>query len=55
MNFINKLKSLFFNETQVGIINLGDIIQIPGRDYYNGDIEKINLIDSYKDFYPQHK
>lgn len=53
MNFINKLKLLFFNETQVGIINLGDIIQIPGRDYYNGDIEKINLIDSYKEQYLQ--
>lgn len=53
MNFINKLKSLFFNETQVGIINLGDIIQIPGRDYYKDDIEKINSIDSYKEQYLQ--
>ncbi len=53
MNFINKLKSLFFNEVEVGIINLGDIIQIPGRDYYKDDIEKINLIDSYKEQYLQ--
>ena len=51
MNIIDRLKKWFFNEEKVGIINIGDIIQIPGRDYYKDDLAKLNQIDIYKEEY----
>ena len=51
MNIIDRLKKWFFNEEKVGIINIGDIIKIPGRDYYKDDLAKLNQIDIYKEEY----
>ena len=48
MGFINKLKAFFFNEPQVAIINIGDLIQIPGRDYFKDNKNYLDLIDNYK-------
>lgn len=48
MGFIDKLKAFFFNEQQVGIINIGDLIQIPGREYYKDNKEALDLIEKYK-------
>ena len=51
MNIIDRLKKWFFNEEKVGIINIGDIIQIPGREYFKEDEDKLYLIDNYKKTY----
>ncbi len=51
MNIIDLLKRLFFKEEKVGIINIGNLIQIPGRSYFKDDIEKISKIDTYKEEY----
>jgi len=51
MGFISKLKSFFFNEQEVGIINIGDLMQIPGREYFKDNEEALNLIDKYKEEY----
>lgn len=51
MRFISKLKALFFNEKNVGIINIGDLLQIPGRDYFKGNQIAIDMIDKYKNIY----
>ena len=48
MRFIDKLKAFFFNEQQVGIINIGDLIQIPGREYFKDNKEALELIEEYK-------
>jgi hypothetical protein len=48
MGFINKLKAFFFNEPQVAIINIGDLIQIPGRDYFKDNKNYLDLVDNYK-------
>ena len=48
MRFIDKLKTFFFNEQQVGIINIGDLIQIPGREYFKDNKEALELIEEYK-------
>jgi len=48
MGFISKLKAFFFNEQQVGIINIGDLIQIPGREYFKDNKEALDLIEEYK-------
>lgn len=51
MNLIKWIKKKIFKEQEVGIINIGDIINIPGRDFYKDDESKIKLIDNYKDKY----
>ena len=51
MNIINLLKKLFFKEEHIGIINIGDLIQIPGRDYFNNNSDNLNKIDNYKEEY----
>ena len=48
MRFIDKLKAFFFNEQQVGIINIGDLIQIPGIEYFKDNKEALELIEEYK-------
>ena len=48
MSFINKLKAFFFNKPQVAIINIGDLIQIPGREYFKDNKKYLDLIDNYK-------
>ena len=48
MSFINKLKAFFFNEPQVAIINIGNLIQIPGREYFKDNKKYLDLIDNYK-------
>ena len=48
MSFIDKLKAFFFNEPQVAIINIGDLIQIPGRDYFKDNKNYLDLVDNYK-------
>ncbi len=53
MGFINSIKKLFFKEKEVGIINIGDTIQIPDRSFYKDDIETINLMNKYKEKYLQ--
>ncbi len=44
-------KKLFFKEQQVNIINIGDLISIPGRAYFKGDNDKLKQIDIYKEIY----
>ena len=51
MRLLDRIKKWFFKEEQVGIINIGDLIQIPGRDYFRNEKDKLNLIDRYKDEY----
>ena len=51
MNIINRFKKWFFNEENIGIINIGDLLKIPGREYYKDDLEKLNQIDIYKEEY----
>ena len=51
MGFINKIKSFFFNEQEIGIINIGDLMQIPGRDYFKDNNCALALIDKYKEEY----
>mgnify|MGYP007056183873 CR=1 FL=1 len=51
MNIIDRFKKWFFKEENVGIINIGDIIQIPGREYFKDDLAKLNQIDIYKEEY----
>ena len=51
MNIIERFKKWFFQEEKVGLINIGDIIQIPGREYYKNDPTKLNQIDIYKEEY----
>ena len=51
MGFINKLKAFFLNEKNVGIINIGDLLQIPGRDYFKDNQAAIDTIDKYKEIY----
>ena len=51
MKFMDRIRKWLFKEENVGIINIGDLIAIPGRDYYKSDIEKLNKIDSYKEEY----
>ena len=48
IRFIDKLKAFFFNEQQVRIINIGDLIQIPGREYFKDNKEALELIEEYK-------
>ena len=42
MKFIDKLRKIFFNEENIGIINIGDLLQIPGREYFNNRKDIIN-------------
>ena len=51
MNIVDRFRKWFFQEENVGIINIGDIIQIPGRDYYKDDPNKLAQIDAYKEEY----
>ena len=51
MRLIDKFKKWFFNETKVDIINIADLIQIPGREYYINEQTKLDLIDKYKEEY----
>lgn len=51
MNIISKLKKWFFQEEKVGLISIGDMIKIPGREYYKNDPTKLNQIDIYKEEY----
>ena len=51
MKFIDKLRKIFFNEENIGIINIGDLLQIPGREYFNNRKDIIKLIDEYKNDY----
>ena len=51
MNIIDRFKKWFFQEEKVGLISIGDIIQIPGREYYKDDIAKLRQIDIYKEEY----
>ena len=51
MNIIDRFKKWFFQEEKVGLISIGDIIQIPGREYYKDDLAKLNQIDIYKEEY----
>lgn len=51
MNIIDRFKKWFFQEENIGLINIGDIIQIPGREYYKDDFAKLNQIDIYKEDY----
>ena len=51
MRLLDRFKKWFFKEEQIGIINIGDLIQIPGREYFENNIDKLNLIDRYKDEY----
>lgn len=51
MNIINRFKKWFFKEEKVDLISIGDMIKIPGRDYYKNDLVKLSQIDIYKDEY----
>ncbi|MBQ6282153.1 MAG: hypothetical protein IJK66_01290 [Bacilli bacterium] len=51
MRLLDKFKKWFFNETKVDIINIADLIQIPGREYYINEQTKLDLIDKYKEEY----
>lgn len=51
MRLIDKFKKWFFNETKVDIINIADLIQIPGREYYINEQDKLDLINKYKEEY----
>ena len=48
----DKLKKLLKKEAlSVNLINYGDILNIPDRNYYKKDQEVLDLIDSYKSRY----
>lgn len=51
MNIINLIKKWLFKEEKIGIINIGDIIQIPGREYFKEEPGKTTQIDIYKEEY----
>ena len=51
MNIIILLKKIFFKEEKIGIINIGDLIQIPGRSYFKDNPEYLKKIDIYKEEY----
>ena len=51
MRLLDRFKKWFFNETKLDIINIADLIQIPGRDYYIDEPDKLDLIDNYKEEY----
>ena len=51
MNIIDRFKKWFFQEEKIGLINIGDIIQIPGREYFKDDLAKLTQIDLYKEQY----
>lgn len=51
MDILSRLKKLLFKEENVGIINIGDLISIPGRDYFTGRKDILKQIDDYKDNY----
>ena len=51
MNFISAIKNLFLKDKKVNIIDINDILQIPDRTYYKDDLDKIKLIDLYKEQY----
>lgn len=51
MRLLDRLKKWFFKEENVGIINIDDLIQIPGREYFKDDANKLDLIDKYKEEY----
>ena len=48
MKIIELFKRFFSKEEINDIISVKDIIQIPGREYFNNNIDKLNLIDKYK-------
>ena len=54
MEFISKIKKLLFKEQNVSIINIGNLISIPGRDYFANREDKKDIlkqINDYKDSY----
>ena len=51
MNILDRIKKWLFKEEKNCLINIGDIIQIPGRSYYNNSPEKLLEIDIYKEEY----
>lgn len=51
MKLLDRLKKWFFKEENIGIINIGDLIQIPGREYFEDEQDKLDLIDKYKEEY----
>ncbi|MBQ6282154.1 MAG: hypothetical protein IJK66_01295 [Bacilli bacterium] len=51
MRLLDRFKKWFFNETKLDIISIADLIQIPGRDYYADEPNKLDLIDRYKEEY----
>ena len=46
MKLIDRIKKLLFKEENVGIINIGDLISIPGRDYYIDNMSKFVEIEA---------
>ena len=48
MKLFDLFKKYLFNENNINIINISDLIQIPGRTYYKNDIHRLNQIDKYK-------
>ena len=51
MNFISAIKNLFLKDKKLNLIDINDILQIPDRAYYKDDLDKIKLIDLYKEQY----
>lgn len=51
MGFLAKIKSFFSKNNNIGIINIGDLIQIPGRDYFKDSPDELEKIDKFKEKY----
>ena len=51
MGLVSYLKQLFSKNKNVSIINIGDLLSIPGRSYFKDNKDMLNLIDKYKEYY----
>jgi len=51
MNIFNWIKKLLFKEEKIELINISDLIQIPGRSYFNDNKDMLLLIDELKEKY----
>ena len=48
MSLLDKIKKWLFKEEKIELINISDLIQIPGRSYFNSNKNMLNLIDELK-------
>ena len=51
MSVISTIKKWFHKEKNASIINISDVLQIPTREFYNDNPEKLAKIDEYKKEY----